>query len=201
MHFHPPLKVMEEQFGDAILTALPSRLVRTGALPTLTGWPMLEERGALWAAVDVGGTELQIVNTHIGLVPRERLIQLDVLLGPDWLGHAGCCDPLILAGDFNAVPRSRAYRRIAARLTDAQLFPGMGAPRPTFSVRMPVLRIDHVFVSRSIRVRRCEVIRTPLARVAADHLPLVVDFDIVEHRAQVEYARAGEGRRSAVLPS
>jgi hypothetical protein len=66
---------------------------------------------------------------------------------------------------------------------------------------MPVLRIDHVFVSRSIRVRRCEVIRTPLARVAADHLPLVVDFDIVEHRAQVEYARAGEGRRSAVLPS
>jgi endonuclease/exonuclease/phosphatase family metal-dependent hydrolase len=192
MHFHPALRVLEEQFGDAILTELPSRLIRTGALPTLAGWPMLEERGALWAALDIGGVALQVVNTHIGLVPRERLIQLDVLLGPDWLGHPSCRDPLILAGDFNAVPRSRAYRRIAARLTDAQLFPGVGAPRPTFSVRMPVLRIDHVFVSRSIKVRRCEVIRTPLARVAADHLPLLVEFDIVAQRPQAatDYAAA-----------
>ena len=33
--FHPALKVMEELYGDAILTACPSRLVKAGALPGL----------------------------------------------------------------------------------------------------------------------------------------------------------------------
>lgn len=39
-----------------------------------------------------------------------------------------------------------------------------------------MIRIDHVFVSQSIKVLKTEVIRTPLARVASDHLPLVMDF-------------------------
>lgn len=177
-HFHPALRVMEELYGDAILTARPSRLVRTGPLPGLAGVRHLEPRGALWAAIDVGGVDLQVINTHLGLVARERLAQVDTLLGPEWLGHPDCRDPMILLGDFNVVPRSRTYRRLARRLTDAQCAPRARRPRGTYPVRLPLLRIDHVFVGSAIEVLNVEVPRTPLTRVASDHLPLVVDLRI-----------------------
>jgi endonuclease/exonuclease/phosphatase family metal-dependent hydrolase len=179
MHFHPAVRVMEELYGDAILTARPSRLVKAGALPGLSGRPGLEPRGALWASVQVGGTVVQVINTHLGLRRPERLAQVDALLGPEWLGHGSCRDPVILAGDFNAIQRSRAYQRLAARLRDAQASPHVLRRHPTFPARMPLLRIDHVFTSRSIEVLRVEAIRTPLARVASDHLPLFVDFRVV----------------------
>ncbi len=178
MHFHPALKVMEELYGDAILTALPSRLVRAGPLPGIRGFGVLEPRGALWAELDIGATLLQIVNTHLSIVPRESALQMECLLGPEWLGHPDCLDPVIFAGDLNAVPGTRTYRRIASYLRDVQFQMGR-RPRPTFPVRMPILRLDHIFVSSSIEVVRCEVVRTPLTRVAADHLPVLVDFKVL----------------------
>lgn len=178
MHFHPALKVMEELYGDAILTALPSRLVRAGPLPGFKGWRVLEPRGALWAELEIAGARLQIINTHLGIVPRESAIQMEWLLGPEWLGHPECRDPAILAGDLNAVPGTRTYRRISRRLRDAQLTQKIRSTKPTFPARLPVLRIDHVFVSAAIEVLKAQVVRTPLTRVASDHLPILVDFNI-----------------------
>ncbi len=193
MHFHPALRVLEEEYGDAILTARPSRLVKAGPLPGLTGRPALEPRGALWASVQIGGFEVQVINTHLGLRRHERLAQVNKLLGPEWLSHPACRAPMMLVGDLNALPRSRAYQRLAARLCDAQVGPHIHhSPRPTFPSRLPLLRIDHVFVSRSIDVLRVEAVRTPLARVASDHLPLLVEFQIAparEHRPVNQEAR------------
>ncbi|MEH3147834.1 MAG: endonuclease/exonuclease/phosphatase family protein [Methylobacterium frigidaeris] len=171
-HFHAALRVLEEEYGDAILTALPSRLVRAEGLP---GPPGREPRGALWAAVAVAGAEIQVVNTHLGLGRRERLAQAEALLGPRWLGDPACAGPVALVGDFNAVPGSRVYRRLAARLTDAH----RAAPsrtRGTFPSRLPLLRLDHIFVTGGIEVVRAETFRGPGARVASDHLPLVADL-------------------------
>jgi endonuclease/exonuclease/phosphatase family metal-dependent hydrolase len=39
-----------------------------------------------------------------------------------------------------------------------------------------VRRIDHIFVSPTIEVVHAEARRTPLARIASDHLPLVADL-------------------------
>lgn len=178
LHFHPALKVMEELYGDAILTARPSRLVKAGALPAVPRWPKLESRGALWASIDMGGADLHVINTHLSLSRPERMAQVEALLGAQWLGDPRCRDPVLLVGDFNATPRSRGYRRLAARLHDGQLAPGSGSPKATFPAYLPVLRIDHIFVSRSVKVLNAEVVRTPLARVASDHLPLVVDIRI-----------------------
>ena len=46
---------------------------------------------------------------------------------------------------------------------------------------MPMLRIDHIFCSRSVDVLGVEVPRSQLVRTASDHLPLVMDFRTVEH--------------------
>lgn len=177
-HFHANLRVLDEQYGDAILTTLPSELKHSGRLPGRPGLRTIEPRGALWAEIDVAGARLHVINTHLSLIARERRTQTDHLLGEDWLGRADCRGPVALVGDFNLVPRSRLYRRLVLRMLDAQRAPGMGRPRATFPAAFPVLRIDHVFTRGDLSVRRVEVIRNGITRLASDHLPLVVDLEI-----------------------
>jgi endonuclease/exonuclease/phosphatase family metal-dependent hydrolase len=178
-HFHPALHIEEERYGDAILTHLPMRLVKAGALPGLERRPQLEPRGALWVAVDIGdGRELQIINTHLGLSGRERQRQVKALLGDEWLGHPQCRQPLLLCGDLNALPGSRVCRQLGQRLHYAQQQLADHKPRATFSGRYPALRIDHVFVSDNVKVVAVAAPRTAMTRVASDHLPLLVDLNI-----------------------
>jgi endonuclease/exonuclease/phosphatase family metal-dependent hydrolase len=174
-HFHPALHLEDERYGDAILTHLPMRLVRAGALP---GAPGLEPRGALWVAVDAGGgRELQVINTHLGLDARERRLQVDALLGPQWLEHADCRAPVVLCGDFNALPASPACRRLRQRLRDVQTDEAR-RPSGTFFGRFPLVRIDYIFASRDMSVLKVEVPRSALARVASDHLPLIAELGL-----------------------
>lgn len=175
-HFHPALHVLEERYGDAILTPHPSRIMRAGALPGLDRRPWLEPRGALWAEIAIEGRTLQVLTTHLGLAGGERLAQAEALLGPDWLGDPRCGEPRILMGDFNATPWTRAYRRIAKTLTDARRIARTRQGGPTFPSRVPVLRIDHVFVGPEIVVEGVAVVATKLSRVASDHLPLVAEI-------------------------
>jgi endonuclease/exonuclease/phosphatase family metal-dependent hydrolase len=192
MHFHPAFTVLEEAYGDAILTSYPLKLVKAGPLPGFKRLPNLEPRGALWVSIDVEGVELQVLNTHLGLVGRERLAQVETLLGPEWLGGPDARDPLILLGDFNMLSRSRAYRRLAVRLADATRTPGVARPGPTFPTRFPALRLDHVFVTPSVKVRRLEVPRTALSRLASDHLPLVMDFELAPTASVSQRVAAGQ---------
>ena len=151
-HFHAALHVEEEQYGDAILTALPERLVRAGPLP---GYPLirgLEPRGALWVAVDLGGVELQVNNTHLGLGPREQQIQAAALLGDQWMMSEAFTAPAILLGDFNATPYSQTYRMLQTVLRDAQVG-RKSPPTSTFPSRFPFMRIDHVFLAGDIEVK------------------------------------------------
>ncbi|MEA3274639.1 MAG: endonuclease/exonuclease/phosphatase family protein [Pseudomonadota bacterium] len=177
-HFHPALHIEEERYGDAILTHLPMRLVKAGPLPGLADRPGLEPRGALWVAIDVQGTELQVLNTHLGLLPRERRTQVEALLGPEWLGHPDCRRPVVLCGDFNALPASKVCRRLRTRLNDAQIELDSHRPRSTFFGRFPVARIDHVFVDLGLETVDIEVPDSELVRVASDHLPLIVELGI-----------------------
>jgi endonuclease/exonuclease/phosphatase family metal-dependent hydrolase len=175
-HFHPAMYIEEESYGDAILSHLPMRLVKAGALPGLSGKPRLEPRGALWVAVELDGVEHHVLNTHLGLLPRERRVQAEALLGPGWLGHPDCRGPVVLCGDFNALPSSAVCRRLRTRLHDAQIELEGHRPRRTFSGRFPTARIDHVFVDPAIEVLDIEVPDTELARVASDHLPLIAEL-------------------------
>ena len=145
-------------------------------------------RGALWVAVEAFGTELQVMNTHLGLLPRERRAQAEALLGAEWLAHPECRGPVILCGDFNALPSSPVCRRLQRRLTDAQMALDRHRPRGTFFGRWPTARIDHVFVDASIRVVGIEVPYTEQARVASDHLPLIVEIK-VDRTVQQDKAR------------
>ncbi len=180
-HFNAALKVEAELYGDAILTALPVRLVKSGPLPGHPRLPQLEPRGALWAAVTVDGVEVQIVNTHLGLVPREQRAQAEALVGGHWLGGRSCRNPaVLLVGDFNATRFSATYRTLAFALRDARRAAPVGRPTATFPSALPVLAIDHVFVGSAIHIEAMRTPLDPLSRKASDHLPLMADFGVLQ---------------------
>lgn len=175
-HFHPALRIEAEQYGDAILTRGPSRLVKFGFLPGVPNlWPA-EPRGALWIEAVIDGARLQVINSHFGLGRRERRAQAAALLGADWIGQ--CAAPHVVAGDLNSLPGGRVYRSFIARLRDAHRIGAQGRPGPTFPSRRPLLRIDHIFVSDDIEVMGAAVMRSPSARIASDHLPVVTQLRI-----------------------
>ncbi|MBB3317600.1 endonuclease/exonuclease/phosphatase family metal-dependent hydrolase [Rhizobium sp. BK181] len=172
-HFHPALHVREERYGDAILTALPTKLVRAGSLPSVG-----ETRGAIWAEVTAQGHRLNVINTHLGLRAGDRRRQVSTLLGENWMGSAAFrALPAIICGDLNAVGSSAAYRHLAQHFQDAQLM-APRKPRPTFPSRFPLLRLDHIFVSEGFGVTASEIQTNLLARQASDHLPLMVELDL-----------------------
>jgi endonuclease/exonuclease/phosphatase family metal-dependent hydrolase/glycosyltransferase involved in cell wall biosynthesis len=175
-HFFPAMRLADEEYGDAVLSHHAIRLVRAGQLPGLAGRKRLEPRGALWVEMQLDGTPIQVINTHLGLSNRERLAQVEALLGDEWVGAATKRGPCILCGDFNALPGSPPYRRLHERLRDAQL--GVNGHRPlrTWFSHYPIGRIDHVFLSGPLEVLSIEVPRTELVRTASDHLPLVAEI-------------------------
>ncbi|KRA66159.1 endonuclease [Caulobacter sp. Root655] len=179
-HFHPAMTVEEELYGDAILTWLPEKKVKADGLPLYTRIPGLEPRGAIWVTVDVGGTPVQIINTHLGLVPQEQRRQAAALLGEQWMAHEAWKAPGILLGDFNATPYSATYRLLRAALRDAQSQSPTWrqTPTATFPSSFPFMRIDHVFLTKGLETVGVSSPYGAMARVASDHLPLVVDLEI-----------------------
>lgn len=172
-HFHPALHLSDEKYGDAVLTRLPSRLVKAGMLPSIG-----EPRGAVWVCVDVEGTEFHVINTHLGLRRRERMMQVAALLGPGWLSHPEILGrPAVLVGDFNCVPSSAPYRAIT-RFWPATSSTALTRPKPTFSSRFPILRLDHIFTGPHVAQISTMVESGATARAASDHLPLVMRVEV-----------------------
>lgn len=168
-----PVHVMHDAYGNAILTALPMEEKRQAALPTVTGYT-LEERGAQWAEIEWQDLRLQVLNTHLGLLGRERNLQAEALTDAAWVPAAMADGPVVLAGDFNAGVRSTPFQTLARLLVDAQESLKGHRPRNTFFAGLPVHRIDHVFMSRALRAEHIEVMRSHLTRLASDHLPVIV---------------------------
>jgi endonuclease/exonuclease/phosphatase family metal-dependent hydrolase len=153
------------------------------------------------------GEKLQIINTHLGLLPQEQRLQAACLLGPDWLGAPTCRDPAVLLGDFNATPSYAAYKALARGMRDGRRAAGVGGGALTFPSRLPMLGIDHIFVSRSVEISGVHTPGGALVRTASDHLPLVADLRIRGRAAEKAQtvsglsSSTGAGRpAAAILP-
>jgi endonuclease/exonuclease/phosphatase family metal-dependent hydrolase len=178
-HFHPAWQIEEEMQGDAVLSRYPMRLVRSAALPSDPKRMALRPRGALWVELEFAETKIQLINTHLDVLPAQQRFQAESLLGPDWLSHPDCRLPIILCGDFNFGPRSRIFERLASRLRDVQKELDGHRPHPTWRAGTVRRRIDHIFLSDNLKPIRIHVPRTELARSASDHLPLIADISVV----------------------
>lgn len=180
--FNPAIAVAEEQYGDAILTTMEMRLIKAAALPSVG-----EKRGALWVEIEDRGKCYNVINTHLGLSRRDRSAQVAALLGPAWLGNVNCKSPRILLGDFNAIPSSLVYKQITRELADVWIGQAL-RPKKTFLSRLPLLRIDHIFADRALKVSNVNVGDTPLAKTASDHLPLFAELSVEDREVDLSNA-------------
>jgi len=174
--FHAAIHVEEEAYGNAILTRLPVLAHREGLLPVPRGGFGIEPRGVLWITLELDGMAVQVLNTHFGLSPAARRVQVAELLSDRWLAHPDCRGSTILCGDLNASPRSAPVQRLRESLVDVREIMTSGGRRPTFPARFPMFAIDHV-LTRDVHAVDCVTVpKSALERLASDHLPLIVDL-------------------------
>jgi endonuclease/exonuclease/phosphatase (EEP) superfamily protein YafD len=139
--------------------------------------------GMAAATVHAPGGDVEVVSVHVvnparaGMIPVWRA-QLA------WLAdHArGSEIPVVFAGDYNAAVEHRAVRELGrAGLTDVHDAAGRGLgltwPRRSFTGRgrwpaLPIMRLDHVFVSATLGVRAVRTARS----AGSDHRRIVADL-------------------------
>lgn len=161
-------------YGNAVLSRQPIEAVRSYDLSV----PGREPRGCVRADVAVDGVVVHFFAAHLGLDWRERRRQAAQLLSADILRDAALAHPLVLVGDFNSLSnRSAVPRWLRRQLVDCALASRNEAP--TFPSRFPLFRLDHCYVDAAFEVVAVEVHRSALARRASDHLPLVVELELV----------------------
>lgn len=175
-HFHAAMQWGEEHYGHAILSRYPMTLRRSACLPGDPPFFCREDRGALAMEIATGLGAVQVINTHLGLGRRERLLQAELLTTADWLDSTSGGAPLILLGDFNSLPGSRPHRKFGRHLRDVRQLINPPGPFRTFPTAFPALAVDHIFVNEALQPVSVRVHRTPISRIASDHFPLVAEL-------------------------
>lgn len=154
------------RFVNAILTRFPVLAAHAIDLAV----PGYEPRGAIDADLLVGDRVLRVLATHFGLHASERRLQANRLieaLGEPAAANRRPADAALLVGDLN----EWRGRTGGIRALDRSLGPSE-APR-TFPSWLPVLPLDRIYVDGPAVLHDVRVYRSPLARIASDHLPLV----------------------------
>jgi endonuclease/exonuclease/phosphatase family metal-dependent hydrolase len=174
MHFHffPAIRAESEEYGDAILSRYPMKLVRAGGLvrPRVT----LEPRGALWVEIMDGLTNWQVINTHFGLGRNERRVQAKEIAG--WIKEAMEQRPMLFCGDLNSRTGSAVHQLLGPELQEAQIAVH-GYQQRTFSTFLRLVCLDYIYASSDVTFTRAQVVDTPLARIASDHYPLLAEVE------------------------
>lgn len=156
----PNTKGRRGKFGNALLSRWPVLAVRRADLSVRH----FEPRGAIDCDLDVAGTPLRVVVTHLGLNAAERRLQVRHLLAA--LEASPSPHPLVVMGDFNEwKPGRGALRKVDRHLGRSRLV-------RTFPSRLPLLPLDRIWVRPQGWLRRLRPYVTPLSRVTSDHLPL-----------------------------
>ena len=153
----------------------------------LSRWPFLSKhqislrynskkpRGAQLVVVDSPEGPLHLVNWHLGLAEGERRWQVRHLLEHRLFQESSHL-PTVIMGDSNDW-RNQLERVIfqAHRFQEATHPPSRFRSFPAY---LAMGSLDKLFYRGEMLIRHIRVIRTALAKVASDHLPLVADLHL-----------------------
>lgn len=158
-------------YGNAFVTRYPIKSAETVAVPD----PIFkyeigkyESRCILKAVVDANGTDLLVLVCHMGLALGERKNAVKeickIVDSTDM--------PLILMGDFNALPDSEELKPLFERLNDTDALAAQSG-KFTFPSYKPNIKIDYIFYKNL----KCISVET-LEKVVSDHYPIVAEFEV-----------------------
>jgi endonuclease/exonuclease/phosphatase family metal-dependent hydrolase len=180
-NFHPAMRRDHEHYGNAILSRYQLNFRRAVELPGKPPFFCWENRAAIEVSIETNLGKVYIINTHFGLGWRERFIQAQLFTSAEWRAAIADDIPLILLGDFNSLRGSRPYRTLNRHLHDVRELIRTTEPIRTFPTRFPLLAVDHIFVNRAVQPLTVIVHRSPLARIASDHFPLMAELVLSPH--------------------
>ncbi len=129
-----------------------------------------EQRGLLHCRLQVPGHEqVHAICVHLGLRETHRQRQLRLLLA--LLDSLPAQAPVIVAGDFND------WRLKGDALLSGHLVEAFGSPARSFPARLPLLRLDRIYL-RNARACDARVLtRYPWSHLS-DHAPLVAQVSL-----------------------
>ena len=124
-------------------------------------------RGALVGCYPLdNGHHLTVVNLHLSLGKAEQGDQLDAL-ADELSGHTH----VVLCGDYNTTSAEPHMRRLMQGL---KLKKALAPGTPTYPSWGPRQALDHVLVSRHIKVESADVLPVK----ASDHRPIAVELRV-----------------------
>jgi endonuclease/exonuclease/phosphatase family metal-dependent hydrolase len=132
-------------------------------------------RGAQLVVVDTPEGPLHLINWHLGLREKERRWQaLHLLSHTSFLEFAHL--PTMIAGDYNdwrnTLDKHRftphGFQQATAPIRRFRSFPSF----------LALAALDKVYYRGHIDIHHARIVRSPKARLASDHLPLVLDFHL-----------------------
>ncbi len=149
----------EGHYGNALLTKFPVEQVRHCNLSI----GRHEPRGALDVDVNWHGRSIHVVNTHLGLWPQERPLQIRKLLE---LLEIDRRELTILLGDLNEWHVWGKSLRVLRGVF------GSPAAPVTFPSKWPMLALDRIWVAPAPALGHIQAHRSDASRAASDHLPV-----------------------------
>ena len=155
-------------YGNAVLTRFPIKRAKNTHLKSLANG---EQRGVQQLVLEIHGREVLFMNTHLDARrdPAEREHSATELRA---IAAAAGAMPIILVGDFNAVPTAPSVAAIRDFLTDSWTVVSK-EPGFTIPVKKATRRIDYIWITpASITPVKMAVLYSE----ASDHLPIVAEL-------------------------
>ncbi len=135
------------------------------ARPRRIDIPTIEPRGAVSALLT--DPQVEIIGVHLGLTPGKRRQQMMSL--KHYVAEAP--HPVVIAGDFNEWK------------SDIEIFSDTGqmiSPGLSYHAARPKAALDRFVIAGAVSHVASSVHKSELARVASDHLPIVMEIAFTE---------------------
>lgn len=157
----PNLRRRQSEYGNLLLAKGElgrHRMIELTVVP-------FEPRGALDCIVETHAGSVRVIAAHLGLFRGERRRQIKFIADT----IADRPHPFtVVMGDFNIFG---GERRILTQLGAPERLPKLR----TYPARYPLISLDRIWTLPNAGLAQQHVHRTPLSRVASDHLPLVAE--------------------------
>ncbi len=172
----------EGRYGNVTLSRLP--ILRERNIDLTVGFR--KPRGCQYTRIDLGpvsGAEknLELFNLHLGLSAWERVRQVALLASSDEFRAISADELCVVCGDFND------WRSMLTPIfTDIMGFEcatdyrrGSRQAMRTYPSFSPRGGLDKIFHRGPVETTGARVCRLKAAKVASDHLPVVIDFALL----------------------
>lgn len=176
------VRLREGRYGNATLSRHPIRRSRNINLSV----GRKKSRGCQHATVELSANgmsrELEVFNLHLGLSARERRQQLGLLVSAREFSSLDVSTPCVVGGDFNDW-RSQLQEPFVSALnfrcaTARHESSPVDSCLKTYPAFSPQGALDRIYYRGGLSLQSAYRCRHQVSKVASDHLPIIVEFEL-----------------------